>query len=274
MGERGWPPAWLDRPVPVRLPAAVYRGPLVEAAADRILLRVPPVGRFLVRRAGPVQVQRVPGATDADVGCFVAGSVGTAAALLRGTLTLRAAAVSVAGQGVLICGPPAAGKSVLAAALAARGHPVLADRVGLVVPGAPPVVLPADPPVQLWPDAVGLLGLAASAGQLVRPVLAKRAFRLGPPPRPAPLALVVALTVATGHGLRVDDPAGWSAADRLGLVVGREWHRRLVGPLGREADRFRWLVALAGAGRLARISGHRRALPPAELAARVEGLLA
>jgi hypothetical protein len=267
-----WPPAWLDAPVPARLPAAAYRGPVVEAAADRILVRVPPVGRFLAQRHGPVLVDRVAGATDADVTCFLGGPVGAAALLLRGRLTLRAAAVSVAGSGVLICGSPAAGKSVLAAALAQRGHRVLADRVGLVV-GPVPTVVPVDPQVQLWPDAVGLLGLAAAAGRVVRPVLARRAFQLGPAARPAPLRLLVLLRQETRVSLGLAEPAGpGAAANRFAALLGLEWHRRLVGPLGREADRFSWLAGLARAGRVVLVGGQRQA-PPAELAARVEGLL-
>jgi hypothetical protein len=265
-----WPPAWLDRAVPARLATAAYRGPLIEAAADRILLRVPPVGRFLVQRRGPVLVDRAAGATDADVTCFLGGPVGAAALLLHGRLTLRAAAVSVAGAGVLICGPPATGKSVLAAALALRGHRVLADRVGLVA-GPVSTVVPVDPQVQLWPDAVELLGLTAAAGRVVRPVLTRRAFRLGPAARPAPLRLVVLLRHEPRVDLRVAEPAG-AGAGRFGALFGLEWHRRLVDPLGRQADRFGWLAGLARSGRLVLVGGQRR-VPPAELAARVEGLL-
>jgi hypothetical protein len=280
-----WPPAWVDGPVPARLPAAAHRGPLVEAESDRLLLRVPPVGRFLVLPDGPVRVQREYPVSDADVACFVGGSVGAAALLLRGMLTMRAAAVSVAGAGVLICGPSAAGKSVLAGALAGRGHPVLADRIGLVTgiapapsggapPGAAagPAVVPVDPQVQLWPDAVELLGLPPGAGRVVRPVLARRAFRLGPPPGPAPLRLVLGLSLATRRSLELTELGGGSAAGRLAALVGREWHERLVGPLGRAADRFRWLAALAGV-RLVLVAGHRGGIPPAELAARVEDVL-
>ncbi len=281
-----WPLAWVDGPVPARLPTAAHRGPLAEAESDRLLLRVPPIGRFLVRPDGPVRVQRGYPVSDADVACFVGGSVGAAALLLRGMLTMRAAAVSVAGAGVLICGPSAAGKSVLAGALAARGHPVLADRIGLVtgIPpaspgGVPPpgagvglAVVPVDPQVQLWPDAAELLGLPPGAGRIVRPVLARRAFRLGPPPGPAPLRLVLGLSLATRRSLELTEVGGGTAAGRLAALVGQEWHERLVGPLGRAADRFRWLAALAGV-RLVLIAGHRGGIPPAELAARVEGVL-
>jgi hypothetical protein len=269
-----WPPACVDAPVPERLPVAAHRGPLVEAAPDRVLLRVPPVGRFLAAADGPVLVDRVYGATDADVACFAGGPVGAAALLLRGLLTIRGGAVAVGGAGVLICGPPAVGKSVLAAALAARGHAVLGDRVALAT-GDPPALHPVDPAVQLWPDAVRLLGLAPAAGRPVRPPLARRAFRLGPSPAPlaVPLRLVVVLCPATSASLVVEEVSGpGTAVSRVGLLLGREWHGRLVEPVGRAADRLGWLAALAGA-RLVGVRGH-RAGRPADLAARTEALLA
>jgi hypothetical protein len=148
------------------------------------------------------------------------------------------------------------------------------------------VLYPVDPEVQLWPDAVRLLGLDPAAGRLVRPVLTRRAFRLGPAPRPVPLRLVLLLSPGTVAAPRLDDLADFadpgdpgdpggrgSAAARLTMLLGREWHGRLVDPLGRAPDRFGWLAALAGAARLVLVQGHRVGLPPAELAASVEGLL-
>jgi hypothetical protein len=271
-----WPPVCVDAPVPERLPVAAYRGPLVEAAADQVLLRVPTVGRYLAGQDGCLRVERVYGATDTDVACFAGGPVGAAALLLRGLPTIRGAAVAAGGSGVLICGPAAVGKSVLAAALAIRGHTVLSDRVVLCT-GEPPELRPVDPRTQLWPDAAGLLGLPPETGRLVRPPLTRRAFHLGPPPGPAaavPLRLIVLLCPGTVRALAVEEVSGPNTvAARFGLLLGREWHGRLVGPIGRAADRLRWLAALAGAARLVGVRGH-RARPPAELAARVEDLLA
>ncbi|HEV7847348.1 MAG TPA: hypothetical protein VGO83_13935, partial [Thermoleophilaceae bacterium] len=88
-------PGLVEASVPERLPGAVVRGPVVEAAPETVLIRLPLVGRFLVRAEGPARVERAPGATDADLRCFAAGPVAAAAALLRGTIPLRAAAVVI-----------------------------------------------------------------------------------------------------------------------------------------------------------------------------------
>jgi hypothetical protein len=261
-----WPPAWVEAGVPYRLAAAAHRGPLIDASPERVLFRIPPAGRFLVERDGPVAVERAPGATDADIGCFLGGPVGTAALLLRGTLTLRAAAVSIRGTGVLICGSAAAGKSTLAAALAQRGHAILADRVGLAAGGA---LHPVDPYPQLWPDVVSRLGLDPDAGSTVRPALDRRTYAVGLPAGPAPLRLVLLLSAATAGGLHVRELH--DATSRLGGLLGREWHARLIEPLGRAADRFRWLAGIASAN-VVEVSGQ-FATPPDEVAVRVEGLV-
>jgi hypothetical protein len=52
---------------------------------------------------------------------------------LRGVLCLHAAVVVIGGRAVAIAGPPGAGKSTIAMALAHRGHAILTDDVAAVV---------------------------------------------------------------------------------------------------------------------------------------------
>lgn len=262
-----WPPASVELPVPSGLERAVLRRPLVEAAPGWILLRVPRVARFLVEPGTPVRVDRARGATDADVGCFLRGPVAAAALLLAGLFPLRAAAVAIAGRGVLICGAPGAGTSTMTAALALRGHPVLADRIGLVT-GSPPTVEPVDGEVQLWPDVVRLLGLDPGRGRLIRPVLAKRAFRLGPPPEAAPLRAIVFLHRDEQDTVRVE--ASPSLTGRFRALLPRRWHSALVGPLGLRDEQFRSLTRLARVDCVVRVRGAHQTVAPADLAASVE----
>ena len=77
---------------------------------------------------------------------------------LRGATCLHGSAVEIDGNAALFVGPPGAGKSTTAAALALRGHPVLSDDIVALKEKADSfTVLPAYPHLCLWPDAVGML---------------------------------------------------------------------------------------------------------------------
>lgn len=232
-------PSLLEARVPERLAAARVRGPVVEAAPGVVLLRIPQVGRFLVSADGTVRVERDAGAGAADVRCFVDGPVAAARALLRGAIPLRAACVSLDGRAVALTGGSVTGKSGVAAALALRGHPVLADAVTVIDPD----VAPVSPRPVLWPDLVEQLGLDPGAGELVRPALPKRAFELSPPAPPAPLSAVVIIRrdvlAAQPSAQRV---TGWRKASAIAAAT---WHRQLVEPLGFEPALFERVTELA-----------------------------
>jgi hypothetical protein len=279
-----WLPEIREANVPDRLPDSVTRGPLIDAEPTQILFRIPEVGRFLVTASGPVRRERASGAADSDLECFRRGPVAAAAMLLAGQPLLRAAAVEVGGNGTIICGPPAAGASTLMAALAVRGNAVLADRLGLIpvprpvprpVPGPelsvdPPRLTPTDTEVQLWPDMAARLGLDPAMGREIRPGLAKRAFTLGTAAEPVPLHTVLVLHHdRQNHHWIEETPQG---GQRLAALLGREWHHRLVQPLGFAPARFRWLALIAQHARVVHLRGNHRVIEPLELAKLVEGL--
>ena len=87
------------------------------------------------------------------------------------------------------------GKSTLAAALNARGHPLVADDVVAVrFTDRQPLVLPGVPELKLWPDAVTALGEAPHDLARLRPEYEKRARPAGAfAPDPVPLARVYVL---------------------------------------------------------------------------------
>jgi hypothetical protein len=261
--------------VPARLSGALVRGPLVEATGRAVLIRVPMVGRFLVTAAGPVLVGREAGATDSDLRCFLDEPVAAAAALLRGCLVLRASAVSIGGRAVVLCGPPAVGKSALAAALAQRGHGVLADAVTAVAPGPHGdalVVAPLAPEPALWPDTVDELELGELPARRVRPALSKRAYRIGPDAPSAPLAAVVDLHArVTARTPAVEQMAGVEA---LTTLLGARWHARLAGPLGYEEAQFQIAARAAASAEHVRLLRPRLGTPTAALAELVETVVA
>jgi hypothetical protein len=261
-------PAFVEGRVPERLPDAAYRGPVVEATPTAILLRLPRVGRFLVEAGGPVTVERMPGATDADVACFRNGPVEAASALLAGRLPLHAAAVSVAGRPVAIAGISGAGKSAVAAALALRGHAVLADAV-TVADGR---VKARSPNPVLWPDMVEALGLDPNAGELVRPALPKRAFPLGPPAEAAPLHAVVILVSDPLESRPKSHPL--TGLRKTSALLSACWYRRLAGPIGLEPRRFELLAELAPRVDVVGVVRPREGCAPSALAALLEEVTA
>ncbi|MGH9690432.1 MAG: hypothetical protein ACRD4C_04970 [Candidatus Acidiferrales bacterium] len=76
----------------------------------------------------------------------------------RGVTCLHASAVAVDGRAVAFVGPPGAGKSTTAAALAQRGYAILSDDiVTLEEKGCTFQVNPAYPHLWLWPESVKLV---------------------------------------------------------------------------------------------------------------------
>ena len=113
----------------------------------------------------------------ADVRLFLLGSVWGALALQRGLLPLHASAVGRGRTVHAFTGPPGAGKSTLAAALAARGYPLFTD--DMLDPGPRFVrdageVLPRQSGPEAVPDASVLTGavpgtpVRAGVGKAVR----------------------------------------------------------------------------------------------------------
>lgn len=109
------------------------------------------VGAFLIEAGTTVLADLRPGIPDNLARLPLLGAVSAVLLHQRGFLVLHGSAVAIAGQAVIIVGDKGAGKSTMAAALFARGHPLIADDVvavdctsdaGLkVVPGYPQLKL-------------------------------------------------------------------------------------------------------------------------------------
>ena len=170
---------------PARLSRAARGTPHCwDARPGQALLRVPGIARYLVTPA-EVVVEPHGGSAD-DLATFLIGPVLTALLQLHGMTVLRAAAVEAGAGAVLLLGDSGSGKSVLARALVARGHGLLADHPMALTPatgGGRPVVQPAYPRLRLWADSLP----ESSRGPRVRPGLAKywcQAERFAAAPRP------------------------------------------------------------------------------------------
>ena len=134
--------------------------------------------------------------TAEDAATYLLGPVFGVVLRLRGVPSLHASAVAVGGVAVALAGAAGTGKSTTAAALAGRGHPLVADDVlALRVSGEGILAQPAYPHVRLWPDVVpALLGPGAELPPLT-PNWDKRGLRLDGAfhPHPLPLGAVYVL---------------------------------------------------------------------------------
>ena len=103
----------------------------LEATPPRrqYLLRVPDVGRFLIKGGQEITFGLDAGVDERDAVVFMLGSAFGILLHQRGNLVLHASAVAVGSGVVIFCGPSRAGKSTLAAALVRQGYPFITDDV-------------------------------------------------------------------------------------------------------------------------------------------------
>lgn len=149
--------------VPASLPGEVVTGRYMRIGTDgRVLFDVPGIGAYLIEAPDRVVVSPHADADPQDVVTFFKGAVFGMLCHLHGRLPLHASSVEVEGRALVFAGEPGAGKSTLAAAMAAKGFRLLADDVSVVVrvDGAP-WVAPASRLQKLWQDSQEALGLPA-----------------------------------------------------------------------------------------------------------------
>lgn len=220
------------------------------------------------RKGDGITVQLDDAARAGALDLFLAGSVYSAVAAINGFLPLHASAVMLDGKAIAFTGAPGAGKSTAAAALQARGLPIVADdTLVLDLSGAQAMCLPGHKRLKLWPDALALTGMAAR--DLVSPEYRKfYATDAGSEvASPVPLAAIVALEV--GPALTLAPVRG---AERLAILDDDHYTAYLHHAAhGHDAaHRMRSLATLAGSVAMFR---HARPMTAETFAASVDFLL-
>ncbi|HTZ72603.1 MAG TPA: hypothetical protein VMB47_01670 [Candidatus Aquilonibacter sp.] len=107
-----------------------------------------------------------------DAVAYLLGPVMGLMLLLRGTVCLHASAIVIKSRAVLFLGDAGAGKSTTAAALAQRGHALLADDiVSILEREGEFMATPAVPHVSLWPESPAMIrGTAADSKSASSPL--------------------------------------------------------------------------------------------------------
>lgn len=150
--------------------APASQGPNWAMTQDVFFLRVPRVARFLITGGRRIDMLVEPGVEEADALIFLLGSAFGILLFQRGEVVLHASAVLVGGKAVLFCGRSGAGKSTLAAALNARGYPLVNDDLcRLDFDGEGRALIQPDGRMgKLWLDVIEHLGVNDRKGPVVR----------------------------------------------------------------------------------------------------------
>jgi hypothetical protein len=160
---------------------------LHQYEGDRVLMQYSDGTRFwLDVPAGEVWTTWPDPLTLEDTATYLLGPVMGHFLRRRGALCLHGSAVLLDGRCVVFAGPPGAGKSTLAAAMARTGHRILAEDVCRIERvGGSWVVQPGYPRIRLWDDAADLIRVPAGSLPLLTPNWDKRFLPLGDGASPA-----------------------------------------------------------------------------------------
>jgi hypothetical protein len=196
-------------------------------------LRLPQIGTFLIRSGVEVLVDPDPEADDGLLQLAILGPVLATLLQQRGGLVLHASAVEMAGAAVGFLGTRGAGKSTTAAALGARGFPLLADDMLAVwLANDEPRVARGLPQLKLWPDAVRALGGDPDLLPPIHALIGKRAQRADESfcGRPA-LPLACLYVLCGGEAIRIAPlPPREAFLQIVAHSYGIEWLHETSGP--------------------------------------------
>ncbi len=194
---------------------------------------------------------RDPISTNA-VASLLAGSVLPLVLRLRGTLCLHGSAVAIGNHAVVLVGNKGAGKSTLAATLAAAGHPVLADDVVALTSGNDGYMAHSGyPRLRLSPTTLRALKTPADGLAQVLPRVEKRYVDLQTGDasswrfQPGPLKLGAIVQIARHKGRLPSIVEIISPADRMSTLLSH------VSAKGIRLDPAQQRREFVGLGRLA-----------------------
>jgi len=150
---------------------------LLWANRGDVCLRYDRTGTFRIRNGSEIQVEPFEGADDRAIRLLLLGPALAVLLHQRGLLVLHASAVSFGASVAAFVGEKGEGKSTLAAALHARGHPLVADDLVAVELDDSSVVRvrAGFPQLKLGPDVLVQLGEDAETFPRLHPDYDKRA---------------------------------------------------------------------------------------------------
>jgi hypothetical protein len=231
--------------VPEALEDPVVDYPVLQIAADgTALVRFEDIGRFLLRETEVIcALETAPDAPEVTAALF--GNVLACICWRRGQLALHGSAVAIGDRAVLLIGPAGKGKSLLASALARRGHCVLSDEVAAVADAR---CFPAGSMLSLADDAL------IAAGEDPDPLpqytnfpIAKRLWTAGPSPLPRAYPIAAALRLRKAEADAPDRPELLEGEAAIGAVLDQFYRREMLHVLDTAVTARREAETLAAA---------------------------
>ena len=150
-----------------------------RATESEIFRNYQNIASFHIRNGNEIVVDLAPGI---DEGLFRSCLLGNILGTLlhqRGLLVLHGSAIAANGGAVAFLGPSGSGKSTAAASLCSEGYSILTDDVVAIdAEGDVPIIHPAFPRLNLWPDVAKSLGYDLNALSYIIPTENKRFARL------------------------------------------------------------------------------------------------
>ncbi len=247
-GDETCPPDVVIRQgsVPAALENVTGKGVLYQATANKFLLNMSDLARYLVQDGNEIIVEPAPDSLESDVRVFLLGSCIGALLHQRGILVLHAGAIYTDRGAVLFCGPSGIGKSTLLGELLRRGYKMMVDDVcGVVLdPAGYPQVLPGYPRTRLWTDSARKLEQDINEMVRTRPNLEKYE-RQAPQQywdKPAPLHRIYLLTSSNQDELHLT-PA--PPIQTFGIVLHHTYRQQFLDGLEMRAPHFSLVSAVA-----------------------------
>jgi hypothetical protein len=231
--------------VPTELTNPVLDLEALQIDADgTALVRLGGIGSFLLRGSEVVTaLETVPEAPEVTAAIY--GNVLACICWRRGQLAFHGSAVAIDGRAVLLLGPRELGKSVLAAALARRGHCLLSDEVAAVA-GAR--CFPAGSMLSLADDALDAAGIALDTlPQYTNFPLAKRLWIAGPRPEARPYEIAAVLRLKKAEANAPIEPVRLESDEAVETLLDQFYRRDMLKILATDAGARREAEALVAA---------------------------
>ncbi|MCK5135659.1 MAG: hypothetical protein KAR19_07725 [Bacteroidales bacterium] len=233
------------------LDTVISTGVLFESGKEEFLLKLPNIGKYLIRNGTQIIIEPKPGATPEEIRLFLLGSVLGTILHQRGFLPLHGSTVDVKGKALVIIGNSAAGKSTLAASLNLAGYPLISDdlsAISLNDSGAC-VAHRGIPFIKLWKDTSGLLYPGGKYNR-VRPQINKYKIPVNKDKQMNEvwrIETIVRLTSRNNHEFQVHTISG---ANKLAMLREHVYRDQLIKGMGIMESHFHMLSLLAGQIRL------------------------